>query len=262
MGSSAESGAEQVSPTEWWGSQRLRYNLHLTISFLAAAVCAMLLLFWLNSMSATDPARANWLVPATAAATGYVLLMAAANVCYFLGPLSERVVRPRHLDRYRRITFRLGLWFSMLVPFAAPAFLLCFGLLGVVMGEGTPVSASELPGTYVADYGAARSTLTLAADGRFSQEVRVKTTGEAAASSGTWDSDPAHRDLYFADGFMGVVDYKGDLIPDLGRPPKNTTAVLRARRTAWALELGGDDIPWNRGPAETPYTKQMSQTRR
>jgi len=57
-------------------------------------------------------------------AVGYAVAMAAANVCYFLGPLAERLVRPANVTAFRKITYRLGLWFSVLLPFLLPALLL------------------------------------------------------------------------------------------------------------------------------------------
>ena len=52
--------------------------------------------------------------------TGYLFMMAVANVCYFVGPLSESLVKPTNVDLYRRMTFQLGLWFSVLLPFTIP----------------------------------------------------------------------------------------------------------------------------------------------
>jgi len=41
----------------------------------------------------------------------------AANVCYRLGPLSERLVRPRNPRIFRRVVFGAGVAFSMLLIF-------------------------------------------------------------------------------------------------------------------------------------------------
>ncbi len=54
---------------------------------------------------------------------GYLFMIGIANVCYYLGPVSERVVHPRDPERYRHICFRLGFWFSVLLPFSIPALL-------------------------------------------------------------------------------------------------------------------------------------------
>jgi hypothetical protein len=51
---------------------------------------------------------------------GYLFMMAIANVCYFAGPLFESLIMPQNVERYRRMTFQLGLWFSVLLPFAIP----------------------------------------------------------------------------------------------------------------------------------------------
>jgi hypothetical protein len=57
-------------------------------------------------------------------AIGYLFMMAVANVCYLAGPLSESLVKPTNLDRYRSITYWLGFWFSVLLPFSIPALVL------------------------------------------------------------------------------------------------------------------------------------------
>jgi hypothetical protein len=46
---------------------------------------------------------------------GYLFMMAIANVCYFAGPLSESLIKPQNVERYRRMTFQLGLWFSVVI---------------------------------------------------------------------------------------------------------------------------------------------------
>ena len=51
---------------------------------------------------------------------GFLLIVAVANVCYLAGPLCESIVKPRNIDRFRRVTFQLGFWFSVLLPFTIP----------------------------------------------------------------------------------------------------------------------------------------------
>ena len=50
-------------------------------------------------------------------------MIGIANACYFLGPFSERVIHPADPERYRRNLYRLGFWFSVLLPFSLPALL-------------------------------------------------------------------------------------------------------------------------------------------
>jgi len=47
-------------------------------------------------------------------AIGYLFMMAIV-VCYFAGSLAESILKRQNI--YRRITFQLGLWFSVLLPF-------------------------------------------------------------------------------------------------------------------------------------------------
>ncbi len=54
---------------------------------------------------------------------GYLFMIGVANLCYFIGPLSESIVHPSDPERYRRICFRLGFWFSVSLPFSIPALL-------------------------------------------------------------------------------------------------------------------------------------------
>ena len=109
-----------TSPFAWWTARLLRYNVALVIAGILAfvayvTVCVTLL-----------PKDAD--VKITVFTTffqgvGYLFMIGVAKVCYLIGPLSERVLRPADPDRYRRISYRLGLCFSVLLPFAVPALL-------------------------------------------------------------------------------------------------------------------------------------------
>ena len=57
-----------------------------------------------------------------------VVYFGGANVCYFIGPLSERFVHPADPERYRQICYRLGYWFSVLLPFTILALLTLLAL--------------------------------------------------------------------------------------------------------------------------------------
>jgi hypothetical protein len=108
------------SAAQWWGARRLRYNVALLLAGLGAFI-SYVALAWsfeehLNQVEVTAFTVAFQ-------AIGYFVAMGVANVCYFLGPLSERVVRPANLKSYRTVTYTLGLWFSVALPFLVPAVL-------------------------------------------------------------------------------------------------------------------------------------------
>ena len=98
----------------------MRYNIALVIAGVLAfmayvAVCVTLL--------PNDPDVEITLVTIMFQGVGYLFMIGLANVCYFIGPLSERFVRPSKPERYRVICYRLGFWFSVLLPFSIPALL-------------------------------------------------------------------------------------------------------------------------------------------
>jgi hypothetical protein len=106
--------------TDWWEKRRLRYNVGLVIAgifaFVAyAIVCTTLL-----------PEEAD--VEITVFTTlfqglGYLVMIGIANLCFFLGPISERALKPADLDKHRQIFYRLGFGFSVLLPFSIPVLL-------------------------------------------------------------------------------------------------------------------------------------------
>src|SRR5204863_7876642 len=60
----------------------------------------------------------------------FLIGLALANICYLLGPLSERLVRPRNLTAFRSWVFRAGLGFSLLLAFSPAILNLIAALLG------------------------------------------------------------------------------------------------------------------------------------
>jgi threonine/homoserine/homoserine lactone efflux protein len=102
----------------WWESHRLQYNAGLIASGVLAFVFYAVICFaFLPQFSANGDVE---ITPFTMLfqGIGYALMMVLANLCYFLGPILEGFVEPRNIPRYRRIAFRLGFWFSVLLPFA------------------------------------------------------------------------------------------------------------------------------------------------
>ena len=52
---------------------------------------------------------------------GFAFMVGIANICYLAGPLWESLLKPRNVERFRFVTFQLGFWFSVLLPFTIPA---------------------------------------------------------------------------------------------------------------------------------------------
>lgn len=105
---------------DWWERHRLRYNIGLVVAGLVAFVCYAVVVDRGISTGRMPDAEITLFTTAFQA-IGYLFMIGVANVCYFAGPLSESVLKPADVDRYRRLTFRLGFWFSVLLPFTIPA---------------------------------------------------------------------------------------------------------------------------------------------
>lgn len=111
-------------PTEtWWAQRRRRYNVGLLIAGL---------LGFIGYAAAVDrcirlSAPGEWeitIVTTVFQACAYLVMIGVANLCYYLGPWLERRLHPVNIARYRKIAFRLGFWFSVLLPCAPAALLL------------------------------------------------------------------------------------------------------------------------------------------
>lgn len=104
---------------KWWASRRLRYNVALVIAGFLAFVCYAMVVDWCIRIETSGDFEITLFTTAFQA-VGYLFMMAVANVCYYLGPLLERIIRPTNVAVYRKTAFRLGFWFSVLLPFAIP----------------------------------------------------------------------------------------------------------------------------------------------
>src|SRR4051812_12447266 len=116
MGSIAQQ-PPRVSAKEWWSRRRRQYNVILVKAGLSAFVCYVAVVFWGSSNGAIPDADID-LFTTIFQGVGYLFMMGVANLFYSLGPFSERIINPIDVEKYRRITFGLGFWFSVLLPFS------------------------------------------------------------------------------------------------------------------------------------------------
>ncbi len=111
----------------WWQARRLRYNIVLgAAGWLAYGLC--LVMFYAFG----KPMWRNWQGAVSMTlflGAGFLVLMGVANICFLLGPWTERVARPADVAGFRQTAWRLGFYGSIAVPFIFPLVNLCF-LLG------------------------------------------------------------------------------------------------------------------------------------
>ena len=106
----------------WWQARRLEYNLTLAAAGWIAYGLGIAVNYafghsmwqdWRGGLSTT-----------LFLGTAYLLAMGVANACFLLGPLVESWARPKDIPRYRRATYAMGRWGSLLIPFSFPLILL------------------------------------------------------------------------------------------------------------------------------------------
>ena len=115
-----------LSTSEWWSAQRGPYNFALLIAGVIAFVTCEVLAF--TVIARIDPYIEITIFALIVQSFLFSLLMGLglglANLFYFLGPISERLLRPEDPRRFRVIAYGVGYWFSVLLPFAVPTLLL------------------------------------------------------------------------------------------------------------------------------------------
>ena len=111
-----------MSAQVWWEQRRLRYNIGLIVAGLLAFVAYVAVVDEGISIG-TMPGAEITLFTTVFQGGMYLFMIAIANVCYGLGQWSEAIVRPKDVGRYRRTTYQLGFWFSILLPFSIPAWI-------------------------------------------------------------------------------------------------------------------------------------------
>jgi hypothetical protein len=113
---------EEIIPTrQWWSSQRRRYNIGLIVAGISAFICYAAIVFTFEDRI---PDAEITLFTIIFQGIGYLIMMGIANLLYYLGPIAEKTIEPNNVSRFRTITFGLGYWGSILLPFFIPILLL------------------------------------------------------------------------------------------------------------------------------------------
>jgi hypothetical protein len=103
----------------WWEQRRLRYNIALVLAGVLSFAAYVGVVDRAISKG-TMPGAEITMFTIAFQAFGYLLMMGIANLCYNLGAWSESVIRPTNVEIYRRVAYRVGFWFSALLPFTIP----------------------------------------------------------------------------------------------------------------------------------------------
>jgi len=120
-----------LSASQWWAARRVRYNVALAVGAVASFL-SLVAVGWVFA------ARLPCLeITVFSVAVGGILFLAGvglANVCYYLGPLSEHWLRPKNVLGFRRLAFLLGTAFSLALIFLPVAGNLVVAVFSPEMG--------------------------------------------------------------------------------------------------------------------------------
>ena len=115
------------TPFEWWGRHRARYNFALILAGIGAFICFVVIFeIFKHKMGPEDEITVFTIAFQGAA---YLIAIGLANICYFIGPVSEKIIKPKDVHRYRRNSYRMGFWGSFVLPFSVPIIMLIACLL-------------------------------------------------------------------------------------------------------------------------------------
>ncbi len=118
--------SENRTASQWWAVRRLRYNVGLIVAGILAFIAYLIVLNVFEDVifASADPSEIEvGGLPLIFQSIAYLIMMAVANVCYSLGVFFERWINHDKVDAYRRITYRIGFWFSVLLAFSIPTLL-------------------------------------------------------------------------------------------------------------------------------------------
>lgn len=106
---------------EWWCEKRLLYNFGLVTSGILAFI--LYVVVGVNFIMPYDNDFEITLFTLFFQGFGYLMMMGLANLCYYMGVYLD-LNNPENSEKLRKDLFKLGFWFSFLLPFSIPIMLL------------------------------------------------------------------------------------------------------------------------------------------
>lgn len=113
--------SSSAGPHEWWARKRVEYNIGLVIAEILAFIFYIAVVSYTTDILAEEETTVFTTI---VQAIGYFLYLLIANIFYTCGAFIEKIFQPKNLNLYRNVSYRLGFWFSFVLPFSVPSILL------------------------------------------------------------------------------------------------------------------------------------------
>ena len=111
----------KISTNQWWYQRRFHYTISLICAGFLSFISYATIIFTNEDII---PDTEITIFTTIFQGIGYLIMIGVANICFYVGPISERFINPKDVKHFRVITYRIGYWFSILLPFSIPALLL------------------------------------------------------------------------------------------------------------------------------------------
>ncbi len=105
---------------DWWLGKRWLYNISLVVAGISAFVCNHIVIDLFSETINNVEVGEMTILAIGGQSICFLIMMWMANMFYGLGLWAEKKFKPNDVRRFRRITFRLGYWFSVGLPFMIP----------------------------------------------------------------------------------------------------------------------------------------------
>ena len=106
---------------KWWNERRGKYNIGLILSGIIVFFIYALVVEFIIPSSADIEITIFTII---FQGIGYLFMIGIANVFYNLGAIIEKMIEPKNAERFRKLTYNIGFWFSCGLPFLIPLILL------------------------------------------------------------------------------------------------------------------------------------------
>ena len=116
-----EEAPQSLTTWQWWAARRRHYNIGLIISGIIAFICYVTVVWTFEDRF---PEAEVTIFTTFFQGLGYLVMIGVANLLFFLGPISERVIRPINPLHFRMLAYRMGFWGSVSLPILIPIILL------------------------------------------------------------------------------------------------------------------------------------------